>query len=54
MTLKRPTRIQLTITILAFLFVNLTLGQDLPVVKPEEVGFSANDWNELMRPSPAM
>jgi CubicO group peptidase (beta-lactamase class C family) len=40
MTLKRLTRIQLIVTILAFLFVNLTIGQDLPVVKPEEVGFS--------------
>jgi len=40
MTPKRFTRIPLAISICAFLFVNLTLGQDLPVIKPEDVGFS--------------
>jgi len=37
---NRHTRIQLSISLLFFLFVHLTFGQDLPVVKPEDVGFS--------------
>ena len=40
MTSKRHTRSQLTISLLFCLFVHLALGQDLPVVKPEDVGFS--------------
>ena len=41
MTLKRFTRIHLAYIDTSFSVVNLTLGQDLPIVKPEEVGFSA-------------
>src|SRR5688572_5177838 len=37
---KRHTRNQLTVSLLFCLFVHLALGQDLPVTKPEDVGFS--------------
>jgi CubicO group peptidase (beta-lactamase class C family) len=40
MPLKRLTIIQLAF-ILAVLFVNLTLAQELQTIKPEEAGFSA-------------